>query len=284
MKCAWQSFINLLPIWMRDSVDKQGRTDLQELRLRINMPPELVRAQGNCSLDRIITGEDIKFCINLASRYSPWAAATIANGFITAPGGHRIGLCGSSVIKDMQLSTIHNVSSLCIRVARDFPGIAKNAGELGGSILIIGKPGSGKTTLLRDLIRYRSNNLNGSVAVVDERQEIFPLVHNQFAFPIGKHTDVLSGCMKPQGIEAVLRNMGPDTIAVDEITAPEDCEALVQAGWCGVRLIATAHAGSAADLYNRPVYRPIINSNLFDTLLIMHSDKSWRKERMQHVR
>lgn len=280
MRCAWQTFINLLPVWMREQVDKQGREGLQELRLRLGVPPELVFGNGSVYLQRTVTPEDLRFCVNLASKYSPWAANTTSRGFITAPGGHRIGLCGNAVVENGTMTGIRSVMSLCLRVARDFPGIANKAACYSGSILIIGRPGSGKTTLLRDLIRQRSDTGTGSVAVVDEREEIFPCSLNEICFPVGMRTDVLSGCGKAQGIESVLRSMGPDTIAVDEITAEEDCGALLHAGWCGVKLLATAHAGSRKDLYSRSVYRSIVESKLFETLLIMQPDKSWYAERI----
>lgn len=281
MRCAWQTYKNLLPVWMRESVDKLGKDTLQELRLRLGAPPELVLNNKSCWLDKPIRKEDLNFCINVASRYSPWASGTVAKGYITAPGGHRLGVCGEAVIAGGKMTGIRTVTSLNIRVARDFPGIAKQTNKHIGSVLIVGKPGSGKTTFLRDMIRQRSDEHNGCVAVVDEREEIFPRAENGICFPVGKHTDVLSGCSKPEGIEAVLRNMNPDTIAVDEITAQEDCQALLHAGWCGVKLLATAHAGSRLDLFSRPVYRPIIDCGLFDTLIILHPDKSWHCERMK---
>ena len=179
------------------------------------------------------------------------------------------------------MTGIREATSLCLRVSRDFPGISKGAEAVAGSVLIIGSPGSGKTTLLRDLIRQRSDTGSGSVAVVDEREEIFPMWHNQPCFPVGRHTDVLCGCSKASGVEAVLRCMGPETIAVDEITALEDCEALLHAGWCGVNILATAHAGSMEDLLNRSVYKPIINSRLFDAVIVLQRDKSWKLERMK---
>lgn len=280
MRCAWQAFVNLLPVWMRESVDKLGKDTLQELRLRIHLPPELVTSKGVVYLERSVSPDDLKFCVNVASRYSPWAASTVSQGYITAPGGHRIGICGKAIISNGKMSGIDTTSSLCIRVSRDFPGIAAGTGLYTGSLLIIGRPGSGKTTLLRDLIRQRSTEGNATISVVDEREEIFPHAQNQMCFPIGKHTDVLSGCSKVQGIETVLRCMGPEIIAVDEITAVEDCQALIRAGWCGVKLLATAHAGSREDLLNRPVYRPIVESCLFDTLIVMNPDKSWYTERM----
>ena len=280
MRCAWQAYLNLLPIWMRESVDKQGRDTLQEVRLRLNIPPELITSTGVFWLERPVSIDDLRFCINVATRYSPWAAGTLSQGFITAPGGHRIGICGDAVVSNQTMTGIQSPTSICIRTARDFPGVAGQAAKLEGSILIVGKPGSGKTTFLRDLIREKSNAGPGSISVVDERGEIFPMVNNMPCFLPGKRTDILTKCSKPQGIEAVLRNMGPSIIAMDEITAQSDCDALIRAGWCGVTLLATAHAGSYKDLLSRPVYRPIIESKLFGTILVIQPDKSWRLERM----
>lgn len=278
MKCAWQAYLNLLPIWMREDVDKLGRQQLLELRLRLNSQPVLVLACGTRTLCRHITQEDIQFCINMASKYSPWAAQSLAKGYITAAGGHRLGICGTTVVDNGVMTGIRAPTSLSIRVARDFIGIAEKAASLNGSILIIGKPGGGKTTLLRDLIRIKGNQY--CVAVVDEREELFPQVNHSIFFTTGLNTDILSGCPKYQGIEAVLRSMTPDIIAVDEITAEEDCTALIRAGWCGVKLLATAHAANRHDLYNRPVYRSIVECQLFDTLIVLHADKSWHSERM----
>lgn len=280
MKCAWQSFVNLLPQKIRSEVDKLGSFGLQELRLRVGAEPELVLENGSTWLTDKISPEDLSFVVNAASRYSPWSAATIRRGYITAAGGHRIGLCGDAVIQNGEMAGIRNPVSLCMRVARDFPGIAARTRSYQGSVLIIGSPGSGKTTLLRDMIRQRSDSGTGSVAVVDERGELFPLSEQKQCFYPGKRTDVITGCGKEQGIESLLRTMGPCCIAVDEITAESDCKALMNAGWSGVTLLATAHARSPADLHARPIYRPIVNSGLFDTLLVMQPDKSWKEERM----
>ena len=96
----------------------------------------------------------------------------------------------------------------------------------------------------------------------------------------GTRLDVLQGCPKQQGIEILLRTMGPECIVVDEITEAGDCDALLRAGWCGVRLIATAHAGSLRDLMTRPLYQPLLRSGIFDHILVMHRDKSWKEERL----
>jgi len=280
MKCAWQAYLNLLPHRMRQEVDAYGRDTLQELRMRIGQPPLMCFQSGTRSLSVSAQKEDIAFVINAASEYSPWAARTVGQGFLTGGGGHRIGICGVATIADGKMRNITMPRSLCIRVARDFEGIAENVAAISESILIIGPPGSGKTTLLRDLIRTKGNSCQNCVAVVDEREEIFPLYKGQACFNAGTQTDILSGCAKADGIEAVLRSMNPSWIAVDEITREEDCNALLQAGWCGVRFMATAHAGSVKDLLTRPVYRPLVANKLFGTVLILSKDKSWVLERI----
>lgn len=280
MKCAWQAYINLLPLWMRPEVDKLGRDGLQELRLRIDRPPELTRKNVTCFLDRNITREDMEYCINTATRYSPWSADTIKDGYITAPGGHRLGICGEVVMVNGKLTNIKNITSICIRVAMDFPGISKALPVAQGSILIIGAPGTGKTTFLRDLIRSRSEEGNGAVAVVDERKEIFPTEGNRLCFSPGIRTEILSGCKKSDGIPMLIRTMNPRIVAVDEITAQEDCKALIYGAWCGVKLIATAHAKDMHDFMHRPVYEPLITHGIFDHIVMMQADKSWKLERM----
>lgn len=273
MMCAWKELLSILPQRLRQEVDRLGREKLQELRLRINAPPELILKGESLWLTETITRDDLNFAVNAASRYSPWAASTAAQGYITAPGGHRIGLCGTAVCKNGTIEGIRDLQSLCIRVARDFPGIGKGGITWQDSILILGAPGWGKTTLLRDVARQIGEIQ--TVSVVDERGELFP-----DGFQRGKRMDVLTGCPKPEGIDRVLRTMGPDCIAVDEITAGPDCEALIRGANCGVRLLATAHAASLGDFQSRKIYRPLVQQHIFDTFLVLRPDKSFRAERM----
>lgn len=279
MKCAWEALLGLLPQSLRQDVDRQGREKLQELRLRLGMPPELILMDGSIHLRETVNSDTLAFVVNTACRYSPWTATTAASGYITARGGHRIGLCGEVTLQNSQMADVKNVTSLCIRVARDFSGIGSPI-STDGSLLIIGRPGCGKTTLLRDIIRNRSEKGRGSIAVVDERGELFPTVQGKLCFPPGCRTDILTGCPKGQGIELLLRAMSPATIAVDEVTAEGDCRGLIHAAWCGVDLIATAHAGSIRDFMKRPVYQPLIESRVFTKVIVMQQDKSWREERM----
>lgn len=276
MKCAWSAFLAIVPPRLRREVDAIGADALEELRLRLHRPVEMILHDKAMLLQTDAISQDMQFVVNTASRYSPWTAASVASGYLTAPGGHRIGLCGECVVQGGQVTGIRNATSLCMRVARSFHGIGQDA-PLEGSVLILGPPGAGKTTLLRDMIRLRGQ-AGMAIAVVDARGELFPPGD---VFEAGPRADILTGCSKAQGIEMALRTMGPKCIAVDEITALEDCQALMSAGWCGVELLATAHAAHLADLKRRAVYKPLAECGLFEHIITLRRDKSWQMERME---
>lgn len=274
MMCAWKELLALLPPGLRREVDHQGREGMRELRLRMGAPPEVILDGWSLWLKDKVTREDLSHIISAASRYSPWTAATMARGYLTGPGGHRIGVCGEAVCKDGRVEGIRDVDSVCIRVARDFSGIAPGPDQLAGSVLILGAPGWGKTTLLRDLSRQIGEKER--ITVIDERGELFP-----DGFRRGKRMDVLRHCPKKAGIPMALRTMGPACIAVDEITEEEDTAALIRAANCGVRLLATVHAVSGKELLRRATLRQLAETGIFDTLLVLRRDKSFSLERME---
>lgn len=272
MMCAWKPLLALLPPGIRQELTKQDEQTLQEVRLRLGAPPELVGRGGDRWGTVAVKQEDLAFVINAASGYSPWAAQTLAKGYLTADGGHRVGVSGKAVVHQGVASGIREPESVCIRVARDFPELGSLQGW-SGSALILGAPGWGKTTLLRSLSRKLADKQ--IVSVVDERGELFPQ-----GMPRGRRMDVLTGCPKPQGIDWMLRTMGPQWIALDEITAEEDAAALLQAANCGVHLLATAHAASKQELLERKPYQALAEHHVFESLLILKQDQTYHVERM----
>ena len=273
MDPSWRFLLEILPSWMREPVDRLGRDNLSQLRLRLGQPPRLEFSQGSWLLTQSVTAGDLDHCINAASRYSPWSQDSARQGYLRVEGGHRIGVCGRTVVKNGQVTGFQAVTSLCIRVARDIEGLVGPECADWGSILILGAPGWGKTTLLRDLARRIAEQ--ETVSVVDERGELFPE-----GFEIGQHMDILTGVPKPQGVEMVLKTMGPAYIAVDEITSEADSLVMLQAANCGVHLLATVHGSGLSDLGQRPMYRRLLEAGVFRQILVLSRDQSYRRERV----
>ena len=125
----------------------------------------------------------------------------LAKGFVTIEGGHRIGLCGKTVVKKGQPGLIKEISSLNIRFAKEIKGCASKvmkeilADRRPVNTLIISPPGCGKTTLLRDIARELSYG-RCKVAICDERSELAGMYHSAPSFDLGPRCDVLDGCEK----------------------------------------------------------------------------------------
>lgn len=108
-------------------------------------------------------------------------------GFVTLPGGHRLGICGTAVVQNGTITALREPSSLNLRIARQPDGIADRLRDAlwarPQSVLLCGAPGSGKTTLLRDLIRQLSDRFGWRICVVDERLELAALCLRRAAIP-----------------------------------------------------------------------------------------------------
>lgn len=77
----------------------------------------------------------------------------------------------------------------------------------------------------------------------------------------------------------LLRAMNPQVIAMDEITAPEDVAACAAAANCGVKLLATAHGDSLADLQNRELYRRLMELKIFRRVVLIDWERGAREYR-----
>jgi len=253
----------------------------EELRLRLGHLPSAILCGRERYIPRCgpVSETDLAYILSAASGASLYAVNdTLRRGFLTLPGGHRIGICGEAVTEAGDIRTISPVSSLAIRIARQ---VSCDAVPLSCSTLILGPPGSGKTTYLRECVRMLSDVQNARVCLVDERREIAAAKDGVPQFTVGSHTDIYTGCTKEQGMMLALRCMNPQWIAVDEITSEEDTDAMIRCSSCGVHLLATAHGESMRDLEARPLYRRLLQQGIFNDIRILSFDHRIREERRE---
>ena len=277
------SILEVLPAQFRAALRGLDWDKIQELRLRSGYPLGIKRvgereAAHNAAHDPahnaagVVRAEDVAAVLAAATRQSAYSAQeTLREGYLTLEGGHRVGVCGTLVLRGGEPYSMKDVTSLNIRVAHDIRmDSARLLPYLRENLLIIGVPGSGKTTLLRACIRTLSQ-MGQCVSVADERGEIA-------AFPLGSRVDVLRGCGKQAAMERLLRVMGPEWIAVDEISAEADVLALEKCSYCGVKLLAMAHAESVDELHRRRLYRMLLETGVFRRALVLRADQQFAEE------
>lgn len=260
--------------------------DIEEVRLRAGRPPTVKRLGGERETGLPpVSAELLRDILSRAARYSVHSYAdSLRHGFLTLAGGHRLGVCGTAVMENGEVSGIRGISSLNLRVARQIEeaGSEIEPFENGKpcSMLLLAPPGLGKTTLLRELAR-RVSDSGLSVAVADERCEIAALSSGSSQFEVGACTDVIEGCGKKEAAMMLLKTMSPALLVVDEITAPEDVEAVALCAHCGVSVLASAHARDLEDLRKRALYRTLLKLGLFERAVVISLEDGRRKYQIE---
>lgn len=255
---------------------------VEEIRLRPGYAPAALIAgiERPLSADTV-NRRDIQRVLEKATGASLHAyLPELCSGYISY-SGIRIGVCGTAVIKNDSICGFKDFSSLNIRIPAEFKGnIDKAVAEItsGGfkNTLIISPPGGGKTTALRELIR-RLSAAGYRVSVIDERNELSAADSMGMGFDLGERSDVLIGVKKSRGALMLLRGMNPEIIAMDEITESEDINAIREVYGCGVGLIATAHANTAAGLGGRALYKTLLEERIFENIIEIHMSGADRR-------
>lgn len=273
-------------------------SEIEEIRLRTSKPLLIQGKDHEYFLDSggkavsikkayQVQREDLMQTLERMTQSSLYAAEEeLKQGFITLPGGHRVGVTGEAVLMQGMVQNLKHISGLNIRLALEISGqatrILPRLIRADGSLLhtlILSPPRAGKTTLLRDLIRCLSDgvstlSLKGqTVGVVDERGEIAGMWQGQPTYNLGCRTDILDGCPKAVGMSMLIRSMAPRIVAVDELGHPQDVEAVLDALRTGVSVLSTAHAESGEEAKKRPVLKALFANGVFERLVLLSRHK-----------
>ena len=258
----------LLPQGMRCAAEQLPAAEkscAEEFRLRMGRAPTVLLPAGEQMLSPAsVTAADLLAVLETATRSSYHAVTDeLRRGYLAAPGGVRVGVCGTAVL-ERGIKTLRDISSISLRVPRQIRGVgeAAVAAVKNSSVLIFSPPGGGKTTFLRELVRAVSDE-GKRVSLCDERGEIAGVCGGMPQFDVGRCTDVLTGAPKSEGALLLLRAMNPEVVAMDEISAPEDARTIETLLGCGVRIFATVHAAFAEELALRPACRSLIEQRAF---------------------
>ncbi|MBR0596641.1 stage III sporulation protein AA [Sinanaerobacter chloroacetimidivorans] len=253
--------------------------NLEEIRIRTGNQVMILAGGREYELQSRIgkkmDKETLNMVFNTILNHSAYAyQEELSNGYITIEGGHRVGICGRTVMENGRVKTIKDISSVNIRRSREIIGVSdpcmryimKGNDQIYNTI-IVSPPKCGKTTLLRDMIRNLSG-MGHKVGVCDERSEISGTYHGQASYDLGIRTDVLDGCPKEKGMIMLIRSMAPDIIATDEIGKKEDCYAIEAAVCAGIKLLTTIHGSTYEDLISSGIGEMVL-SGVFERLIFL---------------
>lgn len=276
-----ESVLSVLPQHVVELLRRYIDEDVQEIRLRINRPIELIKKDEPIFYSILPVKEDFAYMLSQLSQSSMYMLEEeLQKGYITIKGGHRVGLAGRVITENGKVKAIRDITSLNIRIAREKIGIGESLidslyDRKWLNTVIIGAPQSGKTTMLRDLARLVSTGVerkripSQKVGIVDERSEIAGCLDGVPQHTFGPRVDVLDACPKAEGMMMLIRSMSPNVLIVDEVGRVEDTEAILEAVHAGVSLILTAHGSSIKDMATRPSLKALIDACIIDRFVLL---------------
>ena len=272
---ALEIVLGYLPCEVKDSIFHYlSRTrglakTINEIRLRENGVTSLVLAGRNVALDVTVDRERLKETFKRVCGGAVFAHRDdVCRGFVTLPGGVRVGVCGYARYESGSVVGVGDISSLVFRIPT---GECTFARELyrawqrnGGGMLICSAAGEGKTTAIRALAGLiGSGEMPRRVVVADERCEFNPAEYAR------AHVDILRGYKRALGVDIAIRTMSAEVLIVDEISSREDATAMLASVGAGVTVIATVHARSLDDAMKRDYVATLVRGGLFESVCVI---------------
>lgn len=278
----------MLPPEIRRGAELLRELEPEEFRLRLGKKPTaLINGKEHELNASEITGQDIGRILEKITGASLHSAArSMSEGYISFMG-LRVGICGEAIMHNKELKGFKNFSSLAIRIPKECKGACDELMEeiyFRGfrNTLLVSRPGGGKTTALREIIRKLSNS-GYRIGVLDERNELGATENGEVQFDLGNHTDLISFVPKAAGAMMLLKGMNEEIIAMDEISSAGDISAVSQICGCGVGVLASAHANSRDELYMRPLYRHLLELEIFQYIVTISGRGSKRRYSAERI-
>ena len=122
------------------------------------------------------------------------------------------------------------------------------------------------------------------VSIADERGELAAMKGGSPQFDVGRCTDVMDMAPRSEAALYLIRAMNPQVLAMDEISAAREAEAVRAAYGCGTAILATAHSGSLNELYEKPCYMALMNDRIFDFVIEISGGGTERAYKITRLR
>ena len=128
--------LRICPLGLRQAIDRLPDAGaMEELRLRCGQPPACRIAGKERALPLApVTPELLRGILEQATQRSAYAMQEMTRcGFVTLPGGHRLGICGTAVVQNGTITALREPSSLNLRIARQPDGTGSLTEVLSGA-------------------------------------------------------------------------------------------------------------------------------------------------------
>jgi len=249
MEKELEKLLEYVPVPIRNLALEHDLDGLEEIVLDLGRPPQLRWRNKYVLLNYVVGPRDLELVVGKTGEFR---------------SDNRAGIPG----------TLHRISALrnrygdivgfTLRVGRHLVGAASPLARFlksGASVLLVGPPGAGKTTILRDAARVLADEVGLRVVVVDTSNEIGgdgDIPHP--AIGTARRLQVPDPSFQYRVMLEAVKNHTPEAIVIDEIGTAQEAEVARSIAARGVRLIATAHGFTVADIIRNPDLNQLVGS------------------------